>query len=474
MTAMSSRRPAASGAVRMPQRMPLRMPLRIWQRIWQRISVVGLWLSIALQSAWAAEPYDIAPLVPARVVDARYFATHLHRLVAVAEPQARATPWPVGQIGALRLWDSTTRWADLEPSRGTFVFDRLDAYVAQAQSQGVTLLMVLGSSARWAAARPDEPGPYGPGSASEPASLADWERYVTVLARRYKGRIEAYELWNEPYFSDLPADRGHPSAFFTGSVATMVELARRTRAVLEREDPQARLLTPGFVGGVERLDRFLHAGGGRYADGVAYHFYADDDREFIKLHRAVRAVMARHGVSRLPLYNTESGFAADDAPGPRAGTSLDRTTAAIQLARSMVLGAFLGIDRFYQYAWDNGRSGMLNPGSLEATASAGAFAAVRRWLLGTTLRGCRLKSDGSVRCEGSRGGNQLLIVWQASAAPPVVVRLAETLRAVSVDRAIDPQRPPDLRAVLASGLVVGADPVAIWWRPAAAGKGAAQ
>lgn len=461
MTHMLSRSRAANGAV------------RTLRRAWRSVALAGLSLLTGLQGACAAEAYDIDALVPERVVDARYFATHLHRLVAVAEPQARATPWPGGQIGALRLWDSSTRWADLEPSRGAFAFDRLDAYVAEAQSQGASLLMVLGSPPRWAAARPDEPGPYGPGSAAEPASMADWERYVAALAQRYKGRIEAYELWNEPYFSDLPADRGHPSAFFTGSVATMVELARRTRAVLARDDPQARLLTPGFVGGVERLDRFLNAGGGCCVDGVAYHFYADDEREFIKLHRAVRAVMARHGISRLPLYNTESGFAADDAHGPHAGTSLDRTTAAALLARSMVLGAFLGIDRFYQYAWDNGRSGMLQPGSLAPTASAAAFVAVRRWLLGTTLRACRLGSDGVVRCEGSRGANQLLIAWQASAARPGMIRLPASARPVSIDYAPALRRPIDAPAALRSGLVVGPDPVAVWWRSAPEARGVA-
>ena len=464
-------------------------------RVGGRVAFVGLALLMGLQSAGAAEPYDIDALVPARVVQARYFATHLHRLVAVAEPQARVTAWPVGQIGALRLWDSSTRWVDLEPAPSAFEFDRLDAYVAQAQSQGASLLMVLGSAPRWAAARPDEPGPYGPGSAAEPARMADWERYVAALARRYKGRIEAYELWNEPYFSDLPADRDQPGAFFTGSVATMVELARRTRAVLDREDPRARLLTPGFVGGVQRFDMFLSAGGGRHVNGVAYHYYAADDREFITLHRAVRAVMARHGVSHLPLYNTESGFGAGDAAASDARAAPGRAGPAALLARSMVLGAFLGIDRFYQYAWDNGRSGMLRAGSPDAGAGAGAdtggdtgigatananvtaFAAVRRWLLGTTLQTCRLGSDGIVRCEGRRGADQLLIAWhagQASPAPTGVVRLPASAQLVSVDPVIGSKRPADPRAVLESGLVVGSDPVALWWRQAAGAKGPAK
>ena len=422
-----------------------------------------------VRSATGADLFDIDASTPARVLDARYFGTHLHRLVPVAEPNPRTTPWPVGQIGALRLWDTTTRWADLEPVPGEFRFERLDAYVSAAQAGQASLLMVLGSAPRWASARPNEPGPYGPGSAAEPLSLDDWDRYVSAIARRYKGRIKEYELWNEPYFSDLPADRGHPGAFFTGSVATMVALARRTRAVLDREDPQAVLLTPGFVGGVQRFDMFLSAGGARYVGGVAYHYYADADREFVKLHREIRAVMARHGISRLPLYNTESGFAARDDDPPVAGDAAmpDRAMAAALLSRSMLLGAFLGIDRFYQYAWDNGRSGMLMARTPDPTPSAQAFAAVRRWLLGTSLQGCRMASPDTVQCTGTRGDARLLVAWRTTHGPPSTLQLPAFAQLRSVERAIEPAEPVTPLAAASVGIAIGPVPVAVWWQPKA-------
>ena len=425
-------------------------------------------LLFGLRSAAGADLFDIDASTPARVLDARYFGTHLHRLVPVAEPSPRTTPWPAGQIGALRLWDTTTRWADLEPVPGAFRFERLDAYVSAAQARQASLLMVLGSAPRWASARPNEPGPYGPGSAAEPVRLDDWDRYVSAIARRYKGRIKEYELWNEPYFSDLPADRGHPGAFFTGSVATMVELARRTRAALDREDPQAVLLTPGFVGGVQRFEMFLSAGGARYVGGVAHHYYADGDREFIKLHRDIRAVMARHGISHLPLYNTESGFAArDDDPPVADGAALpDRALAAALLSRSMLLGAFLGIDRFYQYAWDNGRSGMLMAHTLVPTPSRQAFAAVRRWLLGTTLQGCRMASADTVQCAGTRDGVRLLVAWRTTPGPRATLQLPAFARVHSVEHAIEPAEAVT-PAAAAAGIAIGPVPVAVWWQPKA-------
>ena len=421
-------------------------------------------LLFVLRGAVAADLYDIPPSTPARVIDASFFGTHFHRLVPEDAARSRTTPWPKEKIGSLRLWDSMTRWGDLEPVRGTFNFTRLDAYVAKAQANSASVLMVLGSPPRWASARPDEPGPYGPGCAAEPANLDDWDRYVSAVVRRYKGRITKYELWNEPYFSDLPADRGQPGAFFSGSAASMVDLARRTRAVLDREDPKAVLLTPGFVGSVHRMELFLRAGGAPYVGGVAYHFYAGEDRELIKLHNDVRVVMSRSGLSQLPLYHTESGVAARDATAPAGSTLPDRTTAAALLARSMLLGAYLGMDRFYQYAWDNGNSGMVLPDTLARTPSATAFQSVQRWLLGTTLNGCHLEPNDTVQCEGTRAGNRLLIMWRASGANPAMVKLSPTLQPIAAEYASDPRQPIDLAAMRESGILLGVDPLVVWSR----------
>jgi hypothetical protein len=417
----------------------------------------------------APDPFAVAPADPPRVLAAGYFGTHFHRL-GVARGRWPATDWPGDQVGALRLWDSTTRWADLEPEPGRFDFARLDASVAAARAHGADVLLVLGSPPRWASARPDEPGPYGPGSAAEPRDPALWDRYVEAVVRRCKGRVEQYELWNEPYFSDFPADRGQPGAFFTGSAATMVELARRTRAVLQAEDPQARLLTPGFVGAPHRLERFLDAGGGAYVDAVAYHFYADDDEGFAALVRAVRAAMDRRGLRGRPLIDTESGFAIRGVEGQPAaddGGTIDRRRAAALLARTMVLGAWLGLERFYQYAWDNGRMGMLGPDGRTPTDSLAAWTAVRRWLTGTTLLGCASVDVQVVRCEGRRDGRGLVVAWRRAAGSPATLQLPEGLEAAAVD-GVDPpaasSAPAGLREI---ALPADGMPVAVWTMPAA-------
>jgi len=434
---------------------PRRAPSRWW---------APTLLFLLLGPARGADLFDIPATHPPRVVTADYFGTHFHRLDH-AVGGFPATAWPGDVVGSVRLWDSSTRWADLEPTPGRFDFARLDALVDQARAHHANVSLVLGSPPPWASARPNEAGPYGPGSAAEPRDLEQWDRYLSAIMRRYKGRISQYELWNEPYFSDFPADRQQPGAFFSGSAASMVELARRARAAIDREDPQATLLTPGFVGATNRLDLFLKAGGARYVDGVAYHFYVEDDAEFVRLCADVRSVMLRNGLGSRPLFNTESGFAirgSEGQPLAEGQTPIDRRRAAVLLARSLILGAWLGVDRFYQYAWDNGRMGMLLPDGRTETDSLRAYAAVRRWLLGTTLQGCRSLAGGVVRCEGARGDDHLFIAWHEGPGDGGTFTMPRPFRAVSIEDAVSGPMPVDRDASRSLSLPADGSPVAVW------------
>ena len=82
-----------------------------------------------------------------------------------------ATAAPTGiQLTSVRLWDTGTRWDEVEPVRGQYRWDALDAAVANAEAAGATdILYVLGSTPQWAAKNPDLPGLYGPGTTSLPA-----------------------------------------------------------------------------------------------------------------------------------------------------------------------------------------------------------------------------------------------------------------------------------------------------------------
>lgn len=358
-----------------------------------------------------ADTYQEATTGRKLAVGISFFGTHFHRLVLKPGEKWLLTRWPDAGIGAIRLWDSGVWWAGISPRPGQWVFDRPDAYVQYAMAHHAEVLFVLGGGTpRWASARPDERCSYGFGCAAEPVRMAHWEEYVRRVVQRYHGRIKAYELWNEPRFSDIPRDKNGPS-FYTGDVANMVEMARIARKVLDEYDPEAVLATPGFVNGSDRLELFLSSGGKKYVKAIAYHLYSENSDHFIRQVLEVRAIMKRQGVENLPLWNTEAGVDVVGPADPPSGIAAhSQKESAEKLAQYMILGASVGLEHFYHYAWDNPRSGMMNQFGVPLPALA-AYEKLQAWLLGSRMLGCKKLLPQAVYCEGERAGARFAIAW---------------------------------------------------------------
>lgn len=381
-------------------------------------------LSASISLTGRADPYQEATTGREPLIGLPYFGTHFHRLVLNPGEKNLQTRWPASSIGAIRLWDSGVSWAGIEPKPGQWDFDRVDAYVQYATAHHAEVLFVLGGGTpQWASARPDEKCSYGLGCAAEPVRMAHWEEYVRRVVQRYRGHIKAYELWNEPNFSDIPRDLNAPG-FYTGNVANMVEMARIARKVLDENDPGAVLSTPGFVNGSDRLELFLSSGGKNYVQAIAYHFYSGNSDQFVKQIVEVRNIMKRQGLEKLPLWNTETGVEVSEPNDPAPDTaSHSQKEAAEKLARFLILGASAGLEHFYHYAWDNDRSGMMNRFG-EPMPNLPAYEKVQVWLLGSKMMGCKKVFPSTVACEGEHEGARFMIAWSGNAgtyslpAPP--------------------------------------------------------
>ena len=371
--------------------------------------VVNLLTGICI--AGQSDPYLDATAGREPFIDASYFGTHFHRLVLNPGEKNLRTKWPTSKIGSVRLWDSGTLWSEIATQPGQWKFDRIDSYVEQAFAHDAKVLYTLGGTPKWASARPNEKCPYGYGCAAEPVRMAHWEEYVRRVVQRYRGRIKAYELWNEPNFSDIARDRGQPS-FYTGNIAQMVEMARIARKVLDENDPDAILSTSGFVNGPDRLELFLEGGGKQYVQAVAYHFYSADSELFARQLVEVRSIMKRQGIESLPLWNTETGVEVNlpGTPEPAGAKSLSFSDAAARLAQFLVLGSAAGLEHYYHYAWDNPRSGMLTM-SGERLPSLDSYEKVQKWLIGSKMQGCKKMLPQAVICKGERVGTKFVIAW---------------------------------------------------------------
>lgn len=381
-----------------------------------RAQAIFVLIILLLFSRFAcADIFKDASVASNNAISPTYFGIHFGSKILPGQTALRAQ-WPPFSFGTVRLWDAYTRWGDVAPSAGVWKFDRIDAYLALAQPRHAEVLYTLGSTPRWASARPDEPCSYGKGCAAEPVRMAHWEEYVRRLAQRYRGQIYAYELWNEPNFSDNFPASVQSSGFYSGSLAQMVEMARIARKVLDEVDPQALLSSPGIVNAPILLDQFLAAGGKQYIQAVSYHFYSENAEHFARQVFEVRSIMKRHGVGHLPLWNTETGVEIQADGFPLSGIATrTHEEAAARMAQMLILGAATGIGRFYYYGWENTRSGMVTENGQHLPGYE-AMERVQSWLLGARLTGCSTFDRGAVRCDGEREGQRFIVAWSDKAS----------------------------------------------------------
>ena len=346
---------------------------------------------------------------PGAAVPASTFGMHILQL--------GARPWPKLPIGAVRLWDNDVRWADLQPSGQSWdptALKRLDTLVNTARSHGADPLLVLGMTPTWAARSCQHVAQgtdWGVATCSPAATgmSSPWATYVRFLAKRYKGKVHAYETWNEPNLRNGWND----------SPARLAQLQATARSVLRSVDPGIRLLSPSIAitccDPVGWLDNYLGQPGGTSFDVVGIHLYPAPHQVpewSMSMLAQVRAVLAKHGVHD-PVWDTELNVGrkiANETYGGSLGAAL--------LARALIIGTASGVSRSFWYAaYDHVWSGIELEGAnyRTLTPAGSAYGTVRGWLVGSRVTPCTTASTsgydvvqcGVVRADGSKG----LIAW---------------------------------------------------------------
>lgn len=333
---------------------------------------------------------------PAQAIPQAFFglnANHMHDKPGYA--------WPAVRFGAFRSWDSGVSWASIHTARGRYDWSKLDRDVQSAAARRQPYLFTFGITPRWASSRPEERSSYGPGNAAPPRDLGVWREFVSALASRYKGRIEAYELWNEP---DLPG-------FFSGSAHELAEMSRVASAEIRRSDPSARIVAPGVSsisqgGGLRFLDEFLAAGGKAWVDVLAFHSYDAPPERMLESLPGLRTVIARHGLSAKPIWNTEGG---QDVRGRRVDDTLG------WLVRAHLVQWSLGVSRFYAYAYDNGHQLRMTAGPATRLDAIGlGYAQMQDWLVGARVSSVAPEPAGVWVATLQRPSGRAFVVWSES------------------------------------------------------------
>lgn len=127
-------------------------------------------------------------------------------------------------------------WRDVEGiAKGHYDWYFTDRIVADAEELGLKVLFRLDSEPAWTV--PPRGDSSGNGPPEDPQDLGD---FCHALAERYRGRVDAYQVWNEPNLAREWG--GHPP-----DPAEYVELLRACYTGVKTADPDALVISAGLA-----------------------------------------------------------------------------------------------------------------------------------------------------------------------------------------------------------------------------------
>lgn len=105
-------------------------------------------------------------------------------------PGVEASIMMVNQLG-LDWVKRQVRWSNVQPAPDEFVWDGLDAFMAQASGANLNVLLSIVSAPEWSRSSTSS-GRTGP-----PDDFQTYVDFVTTVLERYPGEVSAIEVWNE-------------------------------------------------------------------------------------------------------------------------------------------------------------------------------------------------------------------------------------------------------------------------------------
>ncbi|WP_420110553.1 GH39 family glycosyl hydrolase [Pseudactinotalea sp.] len=259
----------------------------------------------------------------------------------------RVYPW-LGELGA--GWARVqSGWSRCEREPGVYDFGWLDEIVDALAQRGVRTLMSLtfGNQLYSPEAPHESAVGYTPVHAGE-AAVRAWQAYVAALVAHLRGRVNHWEVWNEPNIPQFWAPEREDGRDYSRLVEATADAVRRV-------DPEAFI-----VGGAQSqidpmfLQECLEAGMAEHIDAFSFHPYqAVPEHDLRMMHDLGRGLLDRYSPGRrIELWQGEAGCPSqahghnDDWLGLY---SIDEDVQATWVARRLVADRLIGFDRAFYF-----------------------------------------------------------------------------------------------------------------------------
>ena len=274
---------------------------------------------------------------------------HVTRTAAVnGEYENRGTAFARCAAAGIGWMRSDIDWQYNVNTNGTWSWWRTDEVFASAESHGIRLLPILTGHNRMTGAKAYE-------------DLDGWGEFVRVFVTRYRDRLNAVEIWNEP----------DNSSFGLVPEAQYAALLQRAYAEVKAVDSSITVVLGGLCNNSWNYLSNLYSNGIKnYCDVIAFHPYchpkapdADyEDKNYYKSRsgtlfytytyygqleyriRKYRDVMSANGDGSKPIWITEMGW-------PTGGSSSVASEAqqASYLTNAAAIAFANGVEKFFVY-----------------------------------------------------------------------------------------------------------------------------
>ncbi|GEM_PF-164042 len=213
-----------------------------------------------------------------------------------------------------------------------------DLVVNHARQQGLRLIARIDGVPAWA--RPELTSP----SLLQRQRYPDFARFLAAFAARYRGKVDAYVIWNEPNVA-------YEWGYRRPDATAYADLLRAVYPAVKQADPSALVLAAALAPNGEHSDQALDdldylgqmydAGAAPFFDGLAAHAYgwrhppdeapAPNEINFRRV-ELERRVMVERGDAAKQVFITESGW-NDYARWVRSVTPAQRIEYTIEAVR---------------------------------------------------------------------------------------------------------------------------------------------
>ncbi|HEU5102844.1 MAG TPA: cellulase family glycosylhydrolase [Roseiflexaceae bacterium] len=249
------------------------------------------------------------------------------------------------------------RWMDLHDRSGTIYWGELDSIANDASAAGVKLLISVVAAPSWAT-------PDGRNGLPSREHFSDFNYFMGEMAARYRGKIQAYEIWNEQnlahenggrvananFYMDMlvgasQAIRANdPSAIIVSGAPSSTETNRSDIAISDITFTRQMFADPRFRSSVDVVG--VHPGGQSnppdtmWPDNPGPGPGWTTSREFyFRRVEDIRAGMVDAGLGDMKIWITEFGWATrNNTPGYGFGNNISYQEQADWIVRAFQMG----------------------------------------------------------------------------------------------------------------------------------------